>query len=123
MTNFKVYTLLLNIDYIPYVNRFSFSEIIEVGFHLLVSISLTFFLYLAISRLKLNQKNDIILFSTLICLLIGIALYPTTTFSNRTPSLTSLPSIFYWLGSHILYGISVGMILQRYFRKNSTPII
>lgn len=117
-TNLKVYTLLLNVDYIPYINGFNFSEPIEVVFHLIVSIGLSFFLYLGIIKLKLHQKRDIILFCMVICLFIGLSLYPTTTFSNRTPSLTSLPSISYWLGSHVLYGYCVGLILQRYFRKN-----
>ena len=48
ITHFKVYTLLLNVDYIPYINTFIFPELVEVGFHLIVSIALAICLYLLI---------------------------------------------------------------------------
>ena len=38
MTGYKVYTLLLNIDYIPILNEFKFPEVVEVIFHLIVSV-------------------------------------------------------------------------------------
>ena len=38
----KVYTLLLNVDYIPVLKEIKFPEIIEFSFHLLISIVFEF---------------------------------------------------------------------------------
>ena len=46
MTGYKVYTLLLNIDYIPILNEFKFPEVVEVIFHLIVSVVLSIVLIL-----------------------------------------------------------------------------
>jgi hypothetical protein len=113
ITHFKVYTLLLNVDYIPYINTFVFPERIEVGFHLIVSIALAICLYLLIIQRKVSSRRNIIVFSMFVCFIIGAALFPTTTFSERTPELTSIPSITYWIGGHICYGYVLGVFLAR----------
>jgi len=70
-TQFKVYTLLLNVDYIPYIKTFVFPEYIEVGFHLIVSIVLSICLYLLIINLKISSRKKIIILCTFICFIIG----------------------------------------------------
>ena len=60
ITHLKVYTLLLNVDYIPYINAFAFPELIEVGFHLVVSIALAICLYLLFVHLKITSRKQII---------------------------------------------------------------
>lgn len=62
ITHFKVYTLLLNVDYIPYINTFVFPERIEVGFHLIVSIALAICLYLLIIQRRVSSRRNIIVF-------------------------------------------------------------
>jgi len=57
LTLYKVYTLLLNVDYIPILNRYQFSEIIEVGFHIAISIVLSLSLYLLIIYLKMVSRT------------------------------------------------------------------
>jgi len=113
ITHFKVYTLLLNVDYIPYINTFVFPELIEVGFHLIVSIALAIFLYLLIVYRKVSSRRKIIVLCMFVCFIIGMALFPTTTFSERTPELTSIPSITYWIAGHICYGYVLGIFLAR----------
>lgn len=112
-TNHKVYTLLLNVDYIPILNRYTFSEFVEVAFHLLISTALSLCLYLAIRYMKISSRKRIISLCTAVCFMIGALLFPTTAFSDRTPSVTSVPAFSYWLVSHVVYGYTLGFLLAR----------
>ena len=117
ITRFKVYTLLLNVDYIPYIKTFVFPELVEVGFHLIVSIALSICLYLMIINGKISSRKKIIVLCTFVCFIIGVALFPTTTFSDRTPAFTSIPSFSYWIVGHIMYGCIMGILFARYLTK------
>ena len=111
LTHLKVYTLLLNVDYIPYINTFAFPELIEVGFHLVVSIALAICLYLLFIQIKVTSRKQIIVICTTVCFIIGVVLFPTTTLSDRTPDLTSIPSFSYWIAGHIIFGFVLGYLL------------
>ena len=117
ITRFKVYTLLVNVDYIPYIKTFVFPELVEVGFHLIVSIALSICLYLLIIKRKISTRKKIIILCTFVCFIIGVALFPTTTFSDRTPAITSIPSFSYWIIGHIMYGYLMGMLFARNLTK------
>ncbi|WP_203363610.1 hypothetical protein [Bacillus sp. REN10] len=109
----KVYTLLMNVDYIPVIKEFALPEVIEFSLHLIVSIVLAMILFYMIK--KGRWTNQQIIFRTVaICFLIGVLLYPTTALSDRTPSITSLSAIFYWLVGHALYG---GVLSLFYLKK------
>lgn len=112
-TRLKVYTLLLNVDYIPFVNTVAFPELIELVFHLIVSIALAVSLYLLIIYRKIQNEKQLILICTAVCFIIGAALFPTTAFSDRTPVSTSMPSFAYWIAGHILYGYLLGVLFAR----------
>ena len=96
-TTYQVYTLLLNVDYIPVLNRYDLPEIVEALLHLVISILLVACLQAVVIRKKITSTRQIILWSMVSCLFIGLALFPTTVLSNRTPSLTSIPAWSYWL--------------------------
>jgi hypothetical protein len=105
-TGLKVYTLLLNVDYIPILNRFTFPESIEFGFHLIVSIVLG---VLIMKFLPPNQQSWIMM----IGIVIGILLFPTTALSSRTPAISDYPALIYWLVGHTFYGIILRLLLKR----------
>ncbi|WP_456277257.1 hypothetical protein [Bacillus sp. AK128] len=110
----KVYTLLLNVDYIPYIKEIHLSEVVEFFLHLIISIMLSIILLLVITKYRWNNR-EIIIRTVLICLFIGIFLYPTTALSERTPPITSFQAIAFWLIGHIGYGF----ILASFFIKKS----
>lgn len=60
----KVYTLLLNIDFIPVINQVKFPEAIEFSFHMIVSTVLTIILYWLFQYLHWGNRN--VLFSELV---------------------------------------------------------
>ncbi|WP_231603548.1 hypothetical protein [Bacillus sp. FJAT-27231] len=117
-THLKVYTLLLNVDYIPIINRYHFPEMIEVAFHLVISILLSITLAFVLHFHHIPLRKNAILWCTAACLLIGLLLFPTTAFSDRTPSITSIPSLLYWLGGHALYGFMLGCLFARERESN-----
>ena len=112
-THLKVYTLLLNVDYIPYINKFVFPEFIEVIFHLIVSIILACCLYLLIVYRQMLSRKKVIVLCTLFCFFIGAALFPTTALSNRTPPFSSVPSFLYWMIGHAIYGYMLGVLIAK----------
>lgn len=112
MTGYKVYTLLLNIDYIPILNVFKFPEIVEVIFHLIVSVVLATVLILILRQLPTISSITIIALCIFVSFIIGGLYFPTTIFSERTPPLSSLPSFFYWMVGHVLYGSILGILFS-----------
>lgn len=117
-TDHKVYTLLLNIDYISVLNTYHFSEFVEVSFHLIVSIVLSVFLFYFMRRKKIINSTNVILFCVMINVFIAALYYPTTTLSDRTPPLWSLTAIAYWVVGHVLYGLLQGYLLSIQLRRH-----
>lgn len=113
ITGDKVYTLLLNVDYIPIVKEYQFPEVIEVFFHLIVSVVLCIILVILYDKSRGFIRNHAILFPLLVNVAIGLLLYPTTSFSDRTPSVTNIISLLWWVAGHALYGFVVGVLINR----------
>ncbi|ALC92917.1 hypothetical protein AM500_20015 [Bacillus sp. FJAT-18017] len=107
-TDEKVYVLLLNVDYVPMLNRITFPEALEFGIHLLISILVS---------MILGARPRSKAFFILAGMVIGIVLYPTTLLSNRTPGLLDFQAIFYWLVGHALYGY----VLSIFYTKIKLP--
>jgi hypothetical protein len=118
ITEKKVYTLLLNVDYIPIINTFKLSELMEFNLHLIISIILAILLSFLILKYRL-QKKFIVPFVTVTSLMIGFLLFPTTALSERTPSITDLLALLYWQIGHLSYGLTLGLALF-FLLKNHT---
>ncbi|MGN7408686.1 MULTISPECIES: hypothetical protein [unclassified Sporosarcina] len=110
-TGEKVYTFLLNVDYIPVVGDITFQEWIEVFFHLVVSVSVALGFYL-LYRLRPSWKKRAITICAVGSVIIGIALFPTTALSDRTPEITDGLSFLYWILGHALFGAVLGIFFR-----------
>lgn len=108
----KVYTLLLNVDYIPYLKDLTLHESMEFLLHLIVSVVLAIILF-HLSILYHWTKRQIFTCTVLACFFIGLILYPTTALSDRTPSITSISGIIAWMVGHVLYGFVLAYFLNR----------
>ena len=119
VTGYKVYTLLMNVDYIPILKEYTFPAWIEFTFHLIIAVILAYAI-IWVAWKKHYTRKKLIQFTIVVNSMIAIALYPTTALSNRTPSLFSFPSFGLWLVAHIAYGIVLGVLLARLlpFRLN-----
>jgi hypothetical protein len=106
-----VYTLLLNVDYVPILQDIKLSEIVEFGLHMVISILLAIGLNFYITR-KDFGKDTIQHFVIKVSLTIGLVLYPTTLLSERTPSLTSTNAFLFWMIGHWIYGLVLGSVVS-----------
>ncbi|VDG96862.1 Uncharacterised protein [Lysinibacillus sphaericus] len=111
ITGEKVYTFLLNVDYIPVLGNIAFPEWIEVFFHLVVSVAVALGFYL-LYRLRPPWKKRAIAICAVGSVIIGIALFPTTALSDRTPEITDGLSLLYWLLGHALFGAVLGIFFK-----------
>ncbi|CAM3446197.1 MULTISPECIES: hypothetical protein [Paenibacillus] len=109
-TSFNVYTLLLNVDYIPGLNRLELPEWVEFLLHLAISVLLSAVLA-QILRMKLLPPARAFTFVAAACTGVGVLLYPTTALSDRTPGFTDPVSFLLWLSGHLLYGAALGRLL------------
>lgn len=110
-TGEKVYTFLLNVDYIPVIGDIAFPEWVEVVFHLVVSVAVAIGFHL-MYRLKPSWKKRAITICAVGSIIIGIALFPTTALSDRTPELTDGLSFAYWLLGHAIFGAVLGIFFR-----------
>ncbi len=107
----KVYTFLLNVDYIPVIGDIAFPEWIEVIFHLIISVAVANGFYL-MYQLRPSWKKNALVICTVVSVIIGIALFPTTALSERTPEITDGLSLLYWLLGHALFGAVLGVFFR-----------
>lgn len=124
LTNLKVYTLLLNIDFIPIIGEINFPEWIEFSFHMIISIILVFIFNYIILKYKWNWQG-VLFYVSLSNMLIGLLIYPITLFSERTPPLLSIFPLNFWLIGHLIYGISMSLLFiliqnKHYIKKPKT---
>lgn len=110
-TGKKVYTFLLNVDYIPRIGNIAFPEWIEIVFHLIVSVAVAIGFYI-MYQLHPSWKYQAIWVCTGASILIGIALFPTTALSERTPELTDSTALLYWLIGHAIFGMILGVFFK-----------
>lgn len=110
-TGEKVYTFLLNVDYIPVVGNIAFPEWLEVFFHLVVSVLVAIGFYVMYLLRPLWKKHALTI-CTVGSMIIGIALFPTTALSDRTPALTDGISLLYWLVGHAIFGAVLGILFK-----------
>ena len=115
LTGQTVYTLLLNVDYIPLLNELALSELWEFALHLVVSALVGIGLAL-LQDLSLAQRTAN-LFRYGGQLANRIVLFPTTLLSDRTPSIGSGAAWTWWLVGHAVYGWVLGELLGLLPRK------
>lgn len=110
VTGKQVYTLLLNVDYLPVIKNWELGEGLEFTLHLGVSVMLVFVLYTVFVRRGLSENFSPYVVANV---LIGALLFLTTSFSNRTPEFTDGAAFLYWLAGHLVYGVVIGILISR----------
>lgn len=108
ITDEKVYTLLLNVDYFPVIQDWQMGEGTEFSLHIFVSIVLVIGLYWVSKQLRLYWK---IYPYIIVNIILGGLLYLTTAFSERTPYILDVTAFIYWEVGHLIYGAIVGCFI------------
>lgn len=116
LSGHEVYRLLLNADYVPVLKELPLNEAGEFAIHLVISIVLCMILGLIGQRFARRGRPSSIA-AAVATAAIGALLYPTTLLSSGgTPPIDSLPSWFWWLTVHTVYGALSGALLYRSIR-------
>lgn len=108
----RVYTLLMNVDYIPVVNAVTYPAPIEFLFHLIVSTILATVLLWLIRKLRMLGTRIIVWLVT-VNVLVGVLIWPVTSFSDRTPPPDDWTALAWWLVGHALYGAALGWMFRK----------
>ncbi|CAH1215337.1 hypothetical protein PAECIP111893_03928 [Paenibacillus plantiphilus] len=108
LTNERVYTLLLNIDFVPFMPT-RLPEIMEFALHLAVSLPLGIVYLLAAERSGRPVMTGIA-FGLVIAVLTWI---PLTLLSDRVPSIDDGRALLLWLAAHICYGLLLSIFARR----------
>ncbi|PWW45352.1 MULTISPECIES: hypothetical protein [Paenibacillus] len=116
-TGEKVYTLLLNIDFVPWLPP-KLPEYIEFVLHLIVSIIIGIFYIWWIQRSGHPISKGI-----LIGVLSSLLYIPLSQLSSRVPDLYDIKAILYWLVGHLLFGVVVGVCghVWKHSQKGDPP--
>lgn len=107
ISDVRVYTLLLNVDYIDFIH---FNEFGDFLLHLIVSIPLAIVLLGLVHWYK--WRSGVIWKMTVLSMIVGLLLYPLTLLSDRTPLISSLSAIALWILGHAIYGIVLGIMYK-----------
>ncbi|KHE73269.1 hypothetical protein [Halobacillus sp. BBL2006] len=115
VTGKKIYTLLMNVDFIPVIGNIDWPVVMEWLFHMVISwaIGILYAYVFMHKRLRDTNRNRWLLS---IGLTAGAAItyVPLTLLAiKETPALTDEIAILYWLIGHILYAITLKKSFQR----------
>jgi hypothetical protein len=107
LTGIKVYVLLLNVDFIPYMRKVRWSEWGEFLFHLIISCMIGVIFTFLIDHFNLSDQMIWVLAFALT--LAAFLLYFPLSFLavKQVPAPYDPEGIILWLLGHLVYGVSL----------------
>lgn len=114
ITSLKVYTLLLNIDFI-YPRPLP--EWIEFVLHLAVGCAVGVLFHLVLLFFRAKQFKNYLAISALLTIPAALLYFPLSLFSiKEVPSITNLTAFLFWAIGHLLFSITMASV-QYHIRK------
>jgi hypothetical protein len=121
-TGMKVYVLLLNIDFIPVLGDFQWSETSEFFFHLLFSLLLSFSLMLILQSGKSPTLWRCLKWSLAITFPALLLYFPLTLLAEQqVPLPGDMMAFGVWTAGHTLYSIALAAFFWLGIRKTRLP--
>ncbi|MEH7584349.1 hypothetical protein V7170_21015, partial [Priestia megaterium] len=97
LTGKQVYTLLLNVDFIPMIGPIQWPEWVEFVFHLLIAAAIGIVFVYIVGKLNNMSIRKIVLCSFLLTLPTIPLYFPLTLLALKpTPAVDDAVAIFYW---------------------------
>lgn len=105
LTGILVYTLLLNIDFIPGIGSVKWAESIEFVIHLLVSILIGFVFVFLVIKLQIGQNiKKLLALSFLLCLPTFALFFVLSLLAiKEVPAWNDWTAFGYWTFAHLFY--------------------
>ncbi|RSK26887.1 hypothetical protein EJF36_08410 [Bacillus sp. HMF5848] len=109
-TDIKVYTLLLNVDFIPAIGDIAWPEIIEFLFHMIIAWLLGIVVAFLLFKLPIMSPLKVVVICFAITLPTFFLYFPLTYLSQKdTPALTDFIAFFWWVVGHILFALILSL--------------
>lgn len=120
MTGEKIYSLLLNVDFMPFIGDVEWSEVTEFFFHLLVSFALGI-LFVYIAKRRTYSFGQLTIISLVMCMPLYLLYFPLSALAIRTdlPALGNMNAFLYWVLAHFAYALLLPILYKSFERKNA----
>jgi len=120
VTGEQVYTLLLNVDFIPLIGRVDWSEPVAFAFHLAFSLLISV-VYVYLAKRRAYTFGQLVLLSFVICIPFFLLYFPLSALAVRedVPALTDAGAIIYWMFAHLTYALALPILYKTFERKNA----
>lgn len=108
LTGKQVYTLLLNVDFIPIIGPIQWPEWVEFVFHLLIAVVIGIVFVYIVGKLNNMSIRKMVLCSFLLTLPTIPLYFPLTLLALKpTPAVDDLLAIFYWTACHLIFAAAL----------------
>ncbi|WP_366249279.1 hypothetical protein [Terribacillus aidingensis] len=114
LTSSKVYTLLLNVDFIPYFRQVDWNELMLNIFHIIISWAIVLVFFLLINRIGLGRW----LSSIGLSLFAASVYFPLSILAKQSvPAVDDWLAIIIWYTGHLLYGLLVVKLTDLFYNR------
>ncbi|MDN7241379.1 hypothetical protein QWY14_06220 [Planococcus sp. N028] len=120
ITGVKVYSLLLNVDFIPIIGSVNWSEPAEFSFHIVTSLIFGI-IYVYLAKRRPYPFGQLVLFSLILCVPLYLLYFPLAVLAvNPTlPGVADGEAILYWIFAHLAYALALPILYKIFERKNA----
>ena len=120
VTGEQVYTLLLNVDFIPIIGNVQWSEVTEFIFHMSISLIIgVVFVY--ISKRRNYSFGQLVIISLLISVPFPFLFFLLSWLAveANVPATTDWGAFLYWVFAHLTYSLLLPILYKTFERKNA----
>ncbi|PAE15770.1 hypothetical protein CHH91_12475 [Virgibacillus sp. 7505] len=114
LTSSKVYTLLLNVDFIPYFRQVDWNELMLNIFHIIISWAIVLVFFLLVNKIGLGKW----LSSIGLSLCAASVYFPLSILAKQSvPAVDDWLTIIIWYTGHLLYGLLVVKLTDLFYNS------
>ncbi len=120
VTGEQVYTLLLNVDFIPIIGNVQWSEVTEFIFHMSISLVIgVVFVY--ISKRRNYSFGQLVIISLLLSVPFPFLFFLLSWLAveANVPAVTDWGAFLYWVFAHLTYSLLLPILYKTFERKNA----
>lgn len=120
VTGERVYTLLLNVDFIPLIGLIDWSEPVAFAFHLAISLAIGI-VYVYLAKRNRYPFSHLVLISLGLCIPLFLIYFPLSSLAVREdiPQPTDGSAYLYWVFAHLTYALALPILYKTFERKNA----
>lgn len=120
VTGENVYTLLLNIDFIPIIGNVQWSEVTEFIFHMIVSLVIGI-VFVFLAKRRKYTFGQLVILSLLISIPLPFLFFILSSLAVTAdvPAVNDWNAFLYWVFGHLTYSLLLPIFYKTFERKNA----